>query len=207
MPTPEPRTSAVILAAGRSSRTEFPKLALPFKGEPLIAHALRALDRPGVSERVVVLGHHRDVLEPFVLEAGGGRRSPVRIALNPDPEGDMASSIRVGIGAASAGSDWFAILPADLPFLRPETVDRLLAEAARCRSLKRPPLLVPVRDGRGGHPVLVPETLRADLLGSSPGWTLRDWVHGVTYPVREVEVEDEGIHRDVDTRGDLEGIE
>jgi CTP:molybdopterin cytidylyltransferase MocA len=207
MPTPELRTSAVVLAAGRSSRTEFPKLALPFRGEPLLAHVLRALDRPGVRERIVVLGHHRDILEPFALEAGGGRRSPVRIAFNPDPEGDMASSIRIGIGAASAGSDWFALLPADLPFLLPETVDRLLGEAERCRSFKRPPLLVPVCGGHGGHPVFVPETLRADLLGSPPGWTLRDWVHGVTYPVREVEVQDEGIRRDIDTRCDLEGIE
>jgi CTP:molybdopterin cytidylyltransferase MocA len=207
MPTPELRASAVILAAGRSSRTEFPKLALPFKGEPLIAQVLRALDRPGVAERIVVLGHHRDVLEPFALEEGGGRGSPLRIAVNSDPEGDMASSIRIGIGAASAGADWFAILPADLPFLRAGTVDLLLAEAESCRSFKRPPILVPVCGGHGGHPVLVPETLRADLLGSPPGWTLRDWVHGVSYPVREVEVDDEGIRRDVDTRGDLEGIE
>lgn len=201
------RASAVILAAGRSSRMGEPKLALPFRGSTVLARVLWALGRPGVEERVVVLGHHRERLEPIVraVAAEGGPR--VTIALNPDPEGDMASSVRVGVRAASPAADWFLIMPGDLPALDPVSVDRILAEAGRCRTLKRPPLLVPVCRGRGGHPLALPEGLRADVLGAPPGWTLRDWVEGVTYPVREVEVDDEGIYLDLDAPEDLEGIE
>jgi len=201
------RASAVILAAGRSTRMGGPKLALPFRGGTVLARVLWTLARPGVEERVVVLGHHRDRLEPIVAEIAREPGSRVITVVNPDPEGDMASSIRVGVRAAAASSDWLLITPADLPALEPATVDRLLDEAVRCHPLKRPPLLVPVCRGRGGHPLALPEKLRADVLAAPPGWTLHDWVEGVTYPVREVEVDDEGIHRDLDGPGDLEGLE
>lgn len=207
-PSPaRPRASAIVLAAGRSSRMGEPKLALPFRGSPVLARALRAVGRPGVEERIVVLGHHRERLQPIVeeVERDGGPR--VVAVVNPDPQGDMASSVRLGVRAAAAGSDWFLILPADHPALEPSTVDRLLSEAARCADLKRPPLLVPVCRGRAGHPLALPEALRADVLGAPPGWTLREWVEGVTYPVREIEVDDEGIFRDIDAPGDLESLE
>jgi molybdenum cofactor cytidylyltransferase len=201
------RASAIILAAGRSSRMGEPKLALPFRGSTVLARVLWAMGRAGVSERILVLGHHRERLEPIAREAAAGGGPPVVLLQNPDPEADMASSVRIGVRGASAASDWFLITPADLPALEPESVDRLLEEAGRCGGLKRPPLLVPIHQGRSGHPLALPEALRADILGSPPGWKLSDWVHGVAYPVREVRVDGDGIWRDIDAPGDLEELE
>ncbi len=203
----ELRVSAVILAAGRSRRFGEPKLALPFRGDTVLARALWAVARPGVQERVVVLGHHRERLEPIVARVAAGGGPAVVTVVNTDPDSDMAASVRLGVRAAAAGAGWFLILPADLPALDPSSVDAVLDAARRCGGLKRPPLLVPICRGRGGHPLALPETLRADILGSPPGWTLRDWVQGVTYPVREVEVDDEGIHRDIDAPDELRGLE
>lgn len=200
------QTSAIILAAGRSRRMGEPKLALAHQGATVLEVVLRALGRPGVQQRVVVLGHHRDRLEPLALLAGRDG-PPVVIAVNPDPEGDMASSVRIGVGAACVGADWFLITPADLPALQPGSVDRLLAEAKHCLGLKRPPIVVPTCKGRTGHPLAVPAALRADVLAAAPGWTLRDWVYGDAYPVREVEVDDEGIFRDLDVPADRQILE
>ncbi len=200
------QASAVILAAGRSRRMGEAKLALPFRGDTVLGCVLRALARPGIAERVIVLGHHRERIGP-ILDAARLSSPPLVEVTNPDPEGDMACSVRIGVGACSAGSDYFLITPGDLPALDARSVDCLLEEAGRTARLKRPPVLVPVCGGHTGHPLAVPERLRADILASQPGWMLRNLVFEGIYPVHEVEVDDEGIFRDFDLPSDRHGLE
>ncbi len=200
------RVSAIVLAAGRSHRMGESKLALPFRGNTVLGIVLSSLARPGIEECIVVLGHHRESIEPILDKARRAGCSLVTTT-NADPAGDMASSIREGVRASSSGADWLLITPGDLPLLQGQSVDQLLAEAASVSHLKRPPVLVPTCSGRGGHPVAVPETLRADILASPPGWSLYDLVHSPSYPVREVDVQDEGIYRDLDVPEDLKGLE
>jgi molybdenum cofactor cytidylyltransferase len=50
---------------------------------------------------------------------------PLQLALNPDPERGLSSSIRIGLDALPLSADAVLIAAADLPFLEPAQVQQL----------------------------------------------------------------------------------
>jgi molybdenum cofactor cytidylyltransferase len=102
--------SAVILAAGASTRMGTPKLLLPLGDEPLIRRTVRQVAGAGFDEVLVVLGSEH----AKVLAALDGL--PIRHAINADYATGMGSSFRTAVahlGEASAAM--FAL--ADQPFV------------------------------------------------------------------------------------------
>jgi len=102
--------SAVVLAAGASSRMGTQKLLLPLAGEPLVRRVVREVAAAGYDEVLVVVGHEHDA----VLRALEGLE--IRHTVNPDYLTGMGSSFRVAIGGLS-GSDAAMFALADQPLL------------------------------------------------------------------------------------------
>ncbi|MDR7495249.1 MAG: nucleotidyltransferase family protein [Armatimonadota bacterium] len=121
--------SAVVLAAGGSTRMGRPKLALPVRGEPMLRRAVGAALASRCREVIVVLGMHADVYRPLLdgLDA--------RVVVNPDAAEGMGASIRAGVGAISPKASGAVVLLADQPFVSAEVIDRLItsAQASRAR--------------------------------------------------------------------------
>lgn len=115
--------SAVVLAAGASSRMGRQKLLLPLAGEPLVRRTVRQVAEAGFDDVLVIVGCEH---ERIVAALDG---LAVRHALNPDYETGMGSSFRVAVEALpeSAGA-MFAL--ADQPLLTADHYRQLL-EAAR----------------------------------------------------------------------------
>jgi molybdenum cofactor cytidylyltransferase len=182
---------AIVPAAGRSDRFGSPKLTADLHGEPLVAHTIRSLLEGGVG-RVVVVALQMDAFDRVPLV----RDSRVTVVMNPDPDRGMFSSIQAGL-AASDG-DPILILPGDMPFVRPATVASVL-EAYR----RAPGLVVPQRHARHGHPIALPGSIRSAALAAPPTSSLNDLVKSQRLPRLEIEVDDTGILRDVDTPADM----
>ena len=85
-----------------------------------------------------------------------------------------------------------------MPFVRPATVAAVL-EAYR----RSPGFIVPQRHSRPGHPIALPGALRPALLAASPTTSLNELIKSQRLARLEIEVEDGGILRDVDTPADL----
>lgn len=103
--------SAVLLAAGASTRMGVPKLLLSLGGEPIVRRTARHLCDSGYDEVVVVAGHeHR-----FIADALDGL--PVRHALNPDFATGMGSSFRTGVEHLAGDSEAAMFALADQPFV------------------------------------------------------------------------------------------
>jgi len=158
----EPRTTAVLLAAGAGTRLgRGPKALLPFRGRTLVEVLAGVLLDGGCREVVVVLG------------AGAARvrtsadLAPYTVINNPDWQGGMGSSFRAGVAAAPAG-DHVLVALVDQPGLTPETVARLLA-AHRAGRVTAAAYRGPDGSLRRGHPLLLDVTLRADASGSATG--------------------------------------
>jgi molybdenum cofactor cytidylyltransferase len=102
--------SAVVLAAGASTRMGTQKLLLPLGNEPLVRRSVRQICDAGFDEVLVVLGHEH----VKVLAALEGLA--IRHALNAAYETGMGSSFRTAVehltGSAAA---MFAL--ADQPFV------------------------------------------------------------------------------------------
>jgi molybdenum cofactor cytidylyltransferase len=116
--------SAVILAAGSSSRMGIPKQTLQFRGKSLLRRAALAALGAGCSPVVVVTGAHS---EQSRREFEG---LAVREALNADWETGMASSIRAGVeGLLSANPDALAavLLLCDQPHVTADVISGLVA--------------------------------------------------------------------------------
>jgi molybdenum cofactor cytidylyltransferase len=120
--------SAVVLAAGGSTRMGRPKLALPVRGEPMLRRAVGAALASRCREVIVVLGLHADVYRPLLdgLHA--------RVIINPDAAEGMGASIRAGVGAVSPEASGVVLLLADQPFISPQAIDRLIAAARASRA-------------------------------------------------------------------------
>lgn len=191
-----PGISAVILAAGESSRMGSSKPLLTIEGRPLLAHTLEVARRSAVTDTVVVLGHDADLVRNTVP------MRDVTIVVNRAYREGMSTSLRAGVRACNPTREACLVLLVDQPFLRAKTIDAMI-EAYRIAPAA---ILVPTFRGRRGNPVLLRravwpevETLTGDL-----GFRAVFGKH--SKDLREVPVGDPGVLIDIDTQQDLERI-
>ena len=189
------RAVAVVTAAGSAERFGGKKLLAPVAGEPLLDHTIRSLLEGGVSEVIVVVGTDaRGELERDVNAMNDPRVRPVE---NPDPSRGMFSSIQAGV--ATANGDALVVLPGDMPFVRPETVRAVLAKFR-----ERPAIVSPRYNGKRGHPVVMPLSLRDEIAATAPTANLHEVIKRHQDERVDLEVDDPGVVRDVDVPADLD---
>jgi molybdenum cofactor cytidylyltransferase len=184
--------AGVVLAAGQSSRMGRQKLLLPYGGTTVVRRIVDELFAAGLDRVIAVTGHDAEAVAE-ALEGSGAE-----IARNPLPERGMLSSAQCGVAAAPNASGWLIAL-GDQPGLR-SPIARVLAE----RHAAAPEgILVPVIDGRRGHPILVPGAFRDELLGNRfANEGLRGLFRAYPDSVTEVVVKDDWILRDMDYPAD-----
>lgn len=114
------RFAAVVLAAGPSSRMGGrQKLVEEVGGRSVVRRVVEAALDSRCRPVVVVLGN---MAERVRAELPGG----VEAVVNPDWRSGMSSSIRRGVEAVAGRAGGAVICPGDMPFIRPETLDRLV---------------------------------------------------------------------------------
>jgi molybdenum cofactor cytidylyltransferase len=184
---------AIVLAAGRSQRMGTQKLLLPFAGSTMIARVVDAFLGAPVDRVIVVIRPG----EQQIREALAGRT--VVFVENPDSAGDMLSSIRCGLRALPPDVTTVAVSPGDQPSIEPGLIDRLLtAFRAGTRSI-----LVPVHNGRRGHPLLFAGRYRDELLTSYDGAGLRGLLQAHAAEVLQCPTDDAAVLEDLDTPDDF----
>lgn len=190
--------SAIVLAAGRSSRMGRPKALLPIGGEPMIARTLAAVSRSHVDEVVLVLGHEAEAVRR-ALPPGG-----MTVVVNPEWEAGISASIRAGIRAAKPTTTAYLIVLGDVPFVSPATINGLLR---RWEGGRPTTIHVPTYRGARGNPVLLARSLAAELEALTGDVGARAIFDRHVGDLREVPVDDAAILLDVDTPEDLAAIE
>ena len=184
--------SAVVLAAGRSSRLGRPKLVLKVGGEPILGMVLKALRESSVNEVVVVLGGDAGAIRSAV------KFEQEKIVSNPGYESGMSSSLKLGLVRASEAADAVVIVLGDQPFLSAHTVDKL-ADGFRRAGAR---IVVPVFHGRRGNPVLFAKSMFNELMEINGDFGAKSVVSAHADEVLEVDVRDPGVLFDVDTPSD-----
>jgi molybdenum cofactor cytidylyltransferase len=157
------RYFALIPAAGHSRRMGAPKLLLPLRGQPLVAHPIAAWKKSQVERIVVVARPGDDELIGLLRSLASDRAIDVVVPEIPPP--DMKASLQAGLDhlrntSAPADNDAFLVAPADLPHLSTEIIDRLIDHH---RANPRDVILTPMISGKRGHPVLLPWPLAAEV--------------------------------------------
>lgn len=185
--------AAIVAAAGMSRRMGRCKQLLDMGGRTLLARCLETALAGGISEIVVVVGTEGE------LVAAEASRFQVRVAVNDNPAGDMASSVRAGFESLPETVSGVIVALCDFPLLQPDTVARLkeLHGMDPCR------IIIPTHSGQRGHPLLFPRPILEEL---KAGLTLRDIVRRNPDRLYCIEVSDPGILFDMDTPEDYQRL-
>jgi molybdenum cofactor cytidylyltransferase len=143
----------LILSGGASSRMGSPKALLPYQGRPFLEHLLEVVRNPRIGARRVVLGAHADpITQAIPLHAG-------EIVINDQWEKGQLSSIRAGLRSLPAGTDGMLLCLIDHPLISVTLVDGLIDQFYATRA----PIVLPVFEGKRGHPVIFSAALYGEL--------------------------------------------
>lgn len=192
----EEKIATLILAAGRSSRAGHFKPLLPLGGRTVIETILHSYSAAGISDILVVLGHRAEDIKP-VLDAHG-----VQWIVNAQYELGMFSSIQTGVERLPPEYAAFFLQPADIPLVRPETILSLLS----ARRENRASIYYPCHHGRRGHPPLICSSLFPAIETFDEPGGMRALLSRYRNDAINVNVDDPGIHIDIDTPEDYERI-
>jgi len=111
--------TAVVLAAGASTRMGTHKLLLPLGGEALVRHTVRQVSRADFDDILVIVGHEHERVVAALEDLN------VRYAVNVQYETGMGSSFRVAVESMpESAAAMFAL--ADQPLLDAGDYRRLL---------------------------------------------------------------------------------
>lgn len=201
-----PRDSTIaglVLAAGESSRMGRDKALLKYRGRTFLETIVAKLREAGIDRVTVVLGHHAETIQRAIGWSGAAPAG-VEVVMNPDHRRGQTSSLQAGLSAFEqaaprSGSrpgvlDAIVLCLVDHPAFNPATVAALIETFERTRA----PVVVPIRGGRRGHPVLIARPLFAPLLALSEDEGANRVIHMWGEQTQQVEVPDPGILVDVD---------
>jgi molybdenum cofactor cytidylyltransferase len=156
------RIGAIILAAGGSSRMGSPKQLLPYRGRPLILHAVDQALASACEQVFVILGANAEkVGQAFILPSS----NRVTLCQNPHWEQGMGTSIHIGVEASiSAGLDAVVIALGDQPLISALILNALIATQNETGK----PLVASRYAGVSGVPALFAKALFPELLQLPP---------------------------------------
>ena len=142
--------TAVLVAAGSSTRMGFDKLSFDLGGETVLERSVRAFDEcPEVDELVIVTGASGENAQ----RAAARCKKPVRLVKGGSTRAESARS-----GVAAAHGRLVAVHDAARPFVSQSVIADTIAAAARCGAAAP---AVPVKDtikqAKGGDGKTVPE--------------------------------------------------
>ncbi len=193
-----PRTAAVVLAAGRSSRmAPRNKLLIPdAAGRPMVTRVVDSVLGSGARPVLVVLGHQATDVEAALA----GR--PVRFVPAPDFAEGLSASLRAGIAAVPEECGAALVCLGDMPLVSARVLDRLIEahDPDEGRTIVQPTF-----GGQAGNPVLW-DRRHFEAIGRITGDRgARVLMGELAEQVVEVEVGEDGVLRDFDTPESLEG--
>ena len=189
-----PGVSAILTAAGESTRMGRPKPLLEWRGTTLVEYQLRSLQRSGASEVIVVLGHRSREARPRVLRSGA------TAVINTDYLQGKTTSVRAGLRSVDPAADSILLLAVDQP--RTDAIIRTVIDAHEQADAL---ITSPRYRGRGGHPLIFSASLKGELERiSEEREGIREVFRVHRHEVNEVEIDDPMIRLDLNTRAQYE---
>jgi len=181
--------AAILLAAGKSRRMGRCKQLLPLGTSTVMGRCIDTLQHGGITKIVVVVSDDGHVV------SDAAHACSAQVAVNREPDGDMASSVRAGRDFLMSAFSGVIVALCDYPLVEPATIIALL----QCHTLYPNRIIVPTQQGKRGHPLLFPRIILDEL---HAGMTLRDLMRRHSTHVSEIEVDDPGILIDMDVPED-----
>jgi molybdenum cofactor cytidylyltransferase len=174
--------AAIILSGGASRRMGSPKALLSYQGRPFLEHLLDVARHPKIGVRRVVLGADAG---PIVKEVN---LAPEEVLVNEEWEKGQLSSIHAALRSLPPNTDGILLLLIDHPLISSGLVGELIDNFYSSRKS----IVLPVYDGRRGHPVIFSAELYEDLMKAPIETGARSVVWAHAGEVQVVQTNEEG---------------
>lgn len=182
----------ILLAAGVGSRFGGDKLSATLPdGTPMAVASAQALIAAGCDVLAVV----RDVTAESALLLA--TEPGVRVLVCPESAGGLGHSLAFGVRHSADADGWLVAL-ADMPFIRPETVIRVVSALEQGSTLVAPALA-----DRRGHPMGFGRAWRGRLLALTGDSGARSLLAEQAGAITMIQTDDQGVLLDVDRPADL----
>src|SRR5688572_18002810 len=188
-PGPSPfGIACVVLAAGAGTRFGEPKAGALVRSGVRFVDAVVETARTAGVDPIIVVGPPGLLMPPGTVGV-----------TNADARGEQVQSLRLGLArlvsvAVGGALAW----PVDHPYVDAESVVAVLDAARRTRA----PIVLPVFEGRRGHPVYFARDCWRELATVKDGGA-RAVVHAHAAGIVEVPVTNIGVVRDIDSHADM----
>lgn len=183
---------AIVLAAGSSTRMGTQKLLLPFEGKTIIEKVVENILLSGISHIRVVLGSDSGEIAETL------QSWPVSFVSNGNFQEGMHTSVICGVNSLPPTARAVLIFLGDQPFI-PGHVTEKVVEAWKNSGEG---IVIPLFDGKRGHPPLYDMKYRNELSNLDPTQGLRSVAQKFPEDICEVETFSPEIVRDIDTKSD-----
>ena len=174
------------------------KQSMPLKGSTIAATVVRTLLDAGVDGVIVVT--RTELADDLLLPVD----PLVKLTFNDDPNTQMIDSVRIALssldGLHTGADDGVLVVPADMPALSTQTCQACIE--AYASDPKR--IVIATHQGKRGHPIIFPLAMRPIVDEIDGGLRMLPQLH--TERVICVNVDDAGVHLDVDTPEDYERL-
>jgi molybdenum cofactor cytidylyltransferase len=179
-----------------------PKLSLPLGNRTVIECIIRTLRSGGVDRVIVVIGPHVPELVSFAESAGA------EVCQLAEPTLDMRATVEAGLRWAEERfpppqpRDPWLLTPADHPVINAEIVRALFSrfELGDCS------IVVPIHDGRRGHPTILAWKHVTGIRGLPAGEGINTYLRRHATETVELPANDPGVFADLDTPEDYERL-
>ena len=146
--------TAILLAAGGSSRLGQPKQLVQFKNGFLINYILDQITHAGISDIRIILGSHFSDIKEHIKDKS------FEVIHNPNWKEGVSSSIKCGLNNLKPGIEAVLIFIVDQPFLDP----KLIAKIVKKFRTSKANIIAACVSGQIVHPVLYRRVVFAKLL-------------------------------------------
>lgn len=193
--------SAIILAAGLSSRMGTPKLSLPWQDTTIIGKVISTLQSAGIKDKIVVtrpslpniLASIRPLISHYSFRI---------IFINESLPDDMVASIQTGLKSVDSYCNHALVVLGDQPFLKKETIISLIAKKDETGM----PLVIPSYMNHRGHPWLISKSIWPRFLNLHHPESARDFINQHADQIAYVSVDDNHLLLDIDTPEDYHDL-
>lgn len=185
------RVTAVVLAAGQSSRMGRSKQLLPWGETTMLGQTLRNLKASAVHDILVVTGADAAQIAAIAQAENVPTLHNERYA-----RGEMLLSLQTAVAQLPSDRSAVLVMLADQPLVTSAVIDELLQAYARGQGA----IIAPQYKSRRGNPVLIGRPHFAELLALPPDAAPRDLLR--RHPVTLVPVLTDAILQDIDNLDD-----
>jgi len=178
---------AVILAGGEGKRAGGNKLSKMLGEKPILQWVIESAKAAKFKGIILVSGKEKN----FCREMA--EKFDVTHIFNERWQLGMSSTLLKGIENLPKDADGFAVMLGDMPFIKAETINKLICEFCKFQEI-----VVPVYKERRGHPPIFSTKYIDEIKSVIGDKGAREIIKNHQDRVKLVEVDDEGVIIDID---------